>query len=140
MQFPDVRGQLKTLTVCPLAMVSTWTRTWYQWAPHLRILPINNKDRRHFVEELADDNYDVFICHWPSLILKDMIELQNVHWFHIIADEAHALQNRKAKQTLALKKLQTGYKSALTGTPAFDKPDDLWSIPNWLYPKFWTSY
>ncbi|HEY9661620.1 MAG TPA: DEAD/DEAH box helicase, partial [Allocoleopsis sp.] len=26
------------------------------------------------------------------------------------------------------------------GTPAFDKPDDLWSILNWLYPRFWNSY
>lgn len=136
-QFPTYK--LKTLVVCPLAMVSTWTKTWFQWAPHLRILPINNKDRSHFLEELDDDNYDVFICHWPVLrIIRE--ELETVKWFHLIADEAHALQNRKSKQTLALKAIPAGYKSALTGTPAFDKPDDLWSILNWLYPRYWGSY
>lgn len=136
-QFPN--RKLKTLVVCPLAMISTWTRAWFQWTHDLRILPINNKDRSHFVAELADDNYDVFICHWPVLrIIED--DLVNVMFFHIIADEAHALQNRKAKQTLSLKKIPTGYRSALTGTPAFDKPDDLWSILNWLYPKYWSSY
>lgn len=136
-QFPNMK--LKTLVVCPLAMVSTWTKAWFQWTNELRILPINNKDRTLFLEELTDDNYDVFICHWPVLrIIED--ELEAVQWFHIIADEAHALQNRKAKQTLALKRIKTGYRSALTGTPAFDKPDDLWSILNWLYPHYWSSY
>lgn len=135
-QFPDYK--LKTLVICPLAMVSTWTRTWLQWAPHLNILPINNKDRTHFLDELQDDNYDVFIMHWPALRL--IPELTEVNWYHVIADEAHALQNRKSKQTRALKEIPAGYKSALTGTPAFDKPDDLWSILNWLYPRYWSSY
>lgn len=130
--------KLKTLVVCPLAMVSTWTKAWFECAPELRILAINNKDRSHFLDELQDDVYDVFIMHWPALRL--MPELQEVKWFHIIADEAHALQNRKSKQTLALKAIPTGYRSALTGTPAFDKPDDLWSILNWLYPTYWSSY
>jgi SNF2 family DNA or RNA helicase len=119
-------------------MVSTWTKAWLQWAPDLRILPINNKDRSYFVEELNEDAYDVFICHWP--VLRLMPELADVNWFHVIADEAHAIQNRKSKQSQALKVIPAGYKSALTGTPAFDKPDDLWSILNWLYPKFWSSY
>lgn len=135
--FPD--RKLKTLVVCPLAMVSTWTRAWFEWAPHLNILPINNKDRSLFVSELSEDWHDVHICHWPVLrIIQD--ELSAVQWFHVIADEAHALQNRNSKQTKALKAIPTGYKSALTGTPAFDKPDDLWSILNWLYPRYWSSY
>jgi len=134
--FPD--HKLKTLVVCPLSMISTWTRWWIMMAPELRILPINNKDRSYFIDEALTDTYDVFICHWPAIRL--IPELNTVDWFHVIADEAHALQNRKSKQTVALKKINTSYKSALTGTPAFDKPDDLWSILNWLYPKFWSSY
>ena len=134
--FPEYK--LKTLIICPLAMVSTWTRTWFQCAPELNILPINNKDRSHFVDELSQDNYDVFIMHWPALRLIE--ELEEVKWFHVIADEAHALQNRNSKQSKALKRIPAGYKSALTGTPAFDKPDDLWSILNWLYPRYWSSY
>jgi len=135
--FPDLK--LKTIIVCPLAMVSTWTRAWFQCADDLRILPINNKDRTHFLDELQQDNYDIFICHWPVLRIIEE-ELAAVNWFHVIADEAHALQNRKSKQSKALKLIPTGYKTALTGTPAFDKPDDLWSLLNWLYPKFWSSY
>lgn len=135
-QFPNLK--LKTLVVCPLAMVSTWTKAWFQWAPDLRILPINNKDRQFFINQLNENFPDVYICHWPSLRL--MPELKDVKWFHVIADEAHSIQNRKSKQSIALKEIPAGYKSALTGTPAYDKPDDLWSILNWLYPKYWSSY
>jgi SNF2 family DNA or RNA helicase len=119
-------------------MVSTWTKAWFQWAPDLRILPINNKDRSFFVDQLTDDYHDVYICHWPALRL--IPELVDVKWFHVIADEAHAMQNRKSKQSVAIKEIPTGYKTALTGTPAYDKPDDLWSILNWLYPRYWSSY
>lgn len=129
---------MKTLIICPLAMVSTWTRAWFAWAPDLNILPINNKDRSHFIDELEQENYDVFIMHWPALRL--IPELEEVKWFHVIADEAHALQNRNSKQSKTLKRIPAGYKTALTGTPAFDKPDDLWSILNWLYPRYWSSY
>lgn len=136
-EFSDKK--FKTLIVCPLSMVSTWTKMWILMAHNLRVLPINNKDRSYFISELNEDNYDVFICHWPVLrIIED--DLKPIEWFHIIADEAHAMQNRNSKQTKALKSLKTWYKSALTGTPAYDKPDDLWSILNWLYPGFWSSY
>lgn len=134
--FPELK--LKTLVICPLAMISTWTKAWFQWAPDLRILPINNKDRSHFLNALVDDWHDVYICHWPALRL--MPELVDVQWFHVIADEAHAMQNRNSKQSKAIKEIPAGYKTALTGTPAFDKPDDLWSILNWLYPRYWSSY
>jgi SNF2 family DNA or RNA helicase len=134
--FPN--HKLKTLVVCPLSMVASWTVAYLQWAPHLRILPINNKDRSHFINELDDDIYDVYICHWQALRL--MPELEESQFFHLIADEAHSLQNRKSKQSIALKKIPVFYRTALTGTPAFDKPDDLWSILNWLYPQHWSSY
>ncbi len=58
----------------------------------------------------------------------------------ILVHNCHALQNRKSKQSVALKLLKTCFKTGLSGTPAFDKPDDLWSILNWLYPDFWSSY
>lgn len=63
-----------------------------------------------------------------------------MQWFHIIADEIHRAKNRKAIQTRALKSLKTQFKSGLSGTPADNAPQDLWSVLNWLYPKKYTSY
>jgi SNF2 family DNA or RNA helicase len=69
-----------------------------------------------------------------------MPQLAKTKWFHVIGDEIQAIKNRDAKVTLALKKIKTVYKSGLSGTAADNRPDDLWSILNWLYPNHWTSY
>jgi SNF2 family DNA or RNA helicase len=96
------------------------------------------RNRIRFFESLFTDAHDVYIVHWQ--VLRLMPELADIEWFHVIGDECHALQNRKSKQTLAAKKLKAYYKTGLSGTPAYDKPDDLWNILNWLYPKFWSSF
>jgi SNF2 family DNA or RNA helicase len=86
-------------------------------------------------------NFNYYICHYEALRLKDVAPaLQSVIWFHIIADEVHRIKNRKAQQTRGMKALRTRYKSGFSGTPADNRPDDLWSILNWLYPKKYTSY
>jgi SNF2 family DNA or RNA helicase len=80
----------------------------------------------------------VFCVHWEALRL--MPELAEWRWSHIIADECHRAKNHKAQQTRALKKLKTQYKTAMSGTPVVNRPDELWSILNWLYPKHYGSY
>jgi SNF2 family DNA or RNA helicase len=39
-----------------------------------------------------------------------------------------------------LKRIKPTHKIACTGTPAETKPDDLWSVLNWLYPGKFSSY
>jgi len=130
----------KTLVVAPLTILeTTWERTYNLLAPELRTIVVNPKARGVFLSALKSDEYDVYILHWDVLrIIKE--QLRDIYWFHIIADEAHRAKNRKAQQTRALKTLKTAWRSALTGTPVMNKPQDLWSILNWLYRENWTSY
>lgn len=60
----------------------------------------------------------------------------------VIVDEAIALKNRKAKRTIALKKLcaRVPYVWLVTGTLIRNRPTELWSLLNILYPKVYTSY
>jgi SNF2 family DNA or RNA helicase len=98
---------------------------------------IDPKNRDDFIKKLSQP-YHYYIIHWEALRLVD--ELQSLQWYHVIADEAHRAKNRKAQQTQALKKINTRCKTALSGTPADNKPQDLYSILQWLYPRVWTSY
>lgn len=127
-------GKLRTLVIAPLSVLDVWEREFPKWAGALKIQVIDPKNRHRFLTEDAD----VYIMHWDALRL--MPELAQVKWWHIIADEVHRAKNRKTQQTQALKKLTTIYKTALSGTPAEDKPHDLWSILHWLYPKEFRSY
>ena len=50
----------------------------------------------------------------------------------IVIDEAQYIRNYKTKTAKSLKKLKAPYKFALTGTPVFNKPTDIYSISQFL--------
>lgn len=129
-----------TLIVAPLAThEDAWADKLELMAPEAAtFMVIDPKNRSKFIDSIKRHECDYYIVHWEALRL--MPELEKVVFFHIIADEAHRAKNRKAQQTRALKKLKTRYKTACSGTPADNKPHDLWSIMNWLWPSYYRSY
>lgn len=137
--FVDVwRGKPLTLVVAPLSVVRSWERHFKRWNPKLRVHVINPKDRTGFLNYVKQGMFDVFIIHWEGVRL--IPDLHRFRWFHVIADEVHRAKNRKAQQTIALKKIPTDHKLGCSGTPADNRPDDFWSVLNWLYPRKFTSY
>lgn len=79
------------------------------------------------------------VTHYEAVRLS-VQDLQKVQWDWIIADEAHRVKNRKAKQTRALWQVKCNRRIAMTATPWGESPADLWAILRWLYPKKYTSY
>lgn len=134
----DVWATGKTLVITPLGVVRSWIEQFEKWAPHLNVIAINNRNRTPFETAVELGTHDVYIMHWDAV--RIMPALTSRKWFHVIGDEIHRIQNRNAKVTGALKEIKATFKTGLSGTPAFDKPDDLWSVLNWLYPTYWTSY
>ena len=128
----------KTLVITVKGMIGKFGRTYRKAMPHLNVIELDPKNRAPFVEAVAKGTMDVYVMHWDALRL--MPELARREWFHIIADEVHKAKSRKAQVTRALKKLKTKHKLGLSGTPGDNKPDDLWSPLNWLYPRKFTSY
>lgn len=129
---------MKTLIITPLGVIRSWVKQLQTWAPELNVITINPRSRAAFEEAVEFGTHDVYIMHWDALRLMPILAQRK--WFHVIGDEIHKIQNRNAKMTTALKEIPAFYKTGLSGTPAFDKPDDLWSVLNWLYPTYWTSY
>jgi SNF2 family DNA or RNA helicase len=139
------RKGLKTLVIAPLSVVDVW-RSHYGWMlPEMKVSSYDPTGvspavaRQCFLDEVRDGNSDVYVIHWDALrkLADDLVKHE---WFHVIADEAHRAKNRKAQQTVALKRIRTPNKTACTGTPAETRPHDLWSILNWLYPNKFRSY
>lgn len=135
-----------TLIITRLSVVPEWEQHYEWMQPTLRRVVLDPKDRASFLKAVRDRTADVYIMHWDALrLLVDPARDPNrvmakTQWFHVIGDEIHAIKNRKAKVTRALKALRTDYKTGLSGTPADNKPHDLWSVLNWLYPNNFRSY
>jgi len=60
----------------------------------------------------------------------------------VIVDEFHRARNRKTLTTKALFKLipKIPHKIALTGTPAYAKNEDIWTMLHFLYPNLFPNY
>jgi SNF2 family DNA or RNA helicase len=152
--YPGLTGSALPMYKRPTLIIAPKAVHYDAWVPAIRdtfdcwdeealdrnIEVIDPKNRGKLVARLkGKDNWPCFvIVHYEALRLVP--ELRDVKWFHIIADEVHRAKNRKSQQTHFLKMLQTFYKTGLSGTPADDKPQDFWSVANWLYPKEFSSY
>jgi SNF2 family DNA or RNA helicase len=134
----------QTLVVTKSSVMGSWANEFAKWAPELNVYVYDPKRKSLFIEALEAKNtkghprYNVFIVHWHALRL--MPELKKVNWFHVIGDEIHHIKNRKAQMTRSFKQLATYYKSGWSGTWADNKPQDAWSVLNWLWPRHYTSY
>lgn len=138
-------GSRSTLVIAPLSTLwSTWEVHFKELAPDLKLYIIDTKKRDQFTRAIKNQTADVYICHWEALRILDKKVMNTMMFGHVIADEVHRAKSRKAQQTLALKKIRSNFKTALSGTPVTNKPYDLWSILNWLYPQqyrsFWRFY
>jgi SNF2 family DNA or RNA helicase len=54
----------------------------------------------------------------------------------VILDEAQNIKNPATKQAQAIRKLQADYRVALTGTPVENRLSELWSIMEFLNPRY----
>jgi len=127
------------LVVCPNTLKLFWQQQFRIW------------QSEDFSVELFDGSVGaspnetlisrIYIIHYEAL-RKWWPVLAKVSWGTIVVDEAHRIKNRKAQQTKAIKKLNAPMKLLLTGTPIINRPDELWSLLNFLFPKDkrYTSY
>jgi SNF2 family DNA or RNA helicase len=135
----DRVGHAATLVVAPLTILEDVWKNHFEDLTDLKVVALDPKDRKGSWALWHAIKGDVFLVHWEALRL--MPELQEATWLHVIADECHRAKNRKAQQTKALKAIKrVAYMTAMSGTPVVNRPDELWSILNWLYPKTYTSY
>jgi SNF2 family DNA or RNA helicase len=133
----DMPNFTDTLVIAPGTVLPSW-KQHYEELTDLPVTVINPKDREGSWLRFKKKG-GVFLMHWEAVrLMPDTVGKHS--WLHVIADECHKMQNRKAQQTRAVKKIHTFYKTGLSGTPTTGFPDKLWSTLNWLYPKTWSSY
>lgn len=143
----DAKG-FRTLIICTKGGLSVWK--WHledQGVDPGRILVVDPGNRTPFDSELLAGalNYDYYIIHYHALPLMSFFEQIQIGrnalvWDHIICDEAHLIKSRKSERTRLVKRQKAKKKTAISGTPADDKPLDIWSVLNWLDKKKYSSY
>jgi len=122
-----------TLVIAPLPTHRNWVKR-FEEETDLSVKRIINSDR----DNLFDDSHHVYVINYKAVAMMDDRLFKN--FTHIIVDECHRIKNRKAKQAVAIKKIKGKYRTLMSGSPITTKPQDLWSLLNYLYPSQYSSY
>ncbi|MBN1653907.1 MAG: DEAD/DEAH box helicase [Deltaproteobacteria bacterium] len=124
------------LLVVPASIIDNWRLEIERFVPELKVL-IAHPSRIPSLElkNLSKNEvaaYDAVITTYGTAMRADWIK--QYPWRYVILDEAQAIKNPSAKQTRAVKTLQSKWRLALTGTPVENRLGDLWSIFDFLNP------
>ncbi|GBF82327.1 DEAD/DEAH box helicase [Aphanothece sacrum] len=125
-----------TLIICPTSVLNNWEREVKKFAPSLSTFIHHGEKRakgKAFIKEI--NKKDLVITSY-SLVYRDLKTLQEIQWQGIVLDEAQNIKNSQAKQSQAVRQLNTGFRVALTGTPVENRLSELWSILDFLNPEF----
>lgn len=141
----EARQLDKVLIVCPASMLYPWRDAYKFWTGKDALVCVGPPKKRIQIVESWE--------HGPLIIsygcLKETIrtggmleDILNKRPDACIADEAHHFKCHTTATAKAMYKLSVTchHRLALTGTPATNKPSDIFGILHWLYPKEFRSY
>ena len=130
------RAEGPVLVICPTSVVGNWAREIARFAPSLRVMVHHGSDRASGEEFAARARQSHVVISTYALARRDEETLRAVKWAGVVLDEAQNIKNPAAKQTQAVRRLQAGYRIALTGTPVENRLAELWSIMQFLNPGY----
>jgi non-specific serine/threonine protein kinase len=124
------------LLVVPASLLDNWRLEIERFAPAIKVL-IAHPSRVPSAELKAlprqeVDAHDAVITTYGTVMRTEW--MKSHAWRYVVLDEAQAIKNPAAKQTRAVKALDSKWRVALTGTPVENRLADLWSIFDFLNP------
>ncbi|MFO7936897.1 MAG: SNF2-related protein [Kiritimatiellia bacterium] len=134
---PDARGK-PALIVCPTSLVENWNREAEKFVPHLKRLIISGANRHNRFQ--AFESADIVITSY-ALLRRDLEKYyRSVEFSAAVLDEAQHIKNRSTQNAIAAKKINACNKLVLTGTPLENSVSDIWSIMDFLMPRYLGIY
>lgn len=149
------QNRKKILIVCPAVAAYSWKESFEEWLKRpCIVLDGTPKQRQEKLKQWTDGLVITFdTLKLVNRVDKDtgrlkksgeLINILNTKETidAIIVDEFHRARNRKTLTAKALFKLikEIPYRVALTGTPAYAKNEDIWTMLHFLYPELFPNY
>lgn len=139
------------LIVCPASLKYQWAEkigeytnypTYYKavgkeyievpYSEYCTIIDGNKEARREHYN-FAHDSHSRYVIIGYDNVLNDYDYVRRIKPDMVVLDEATAIKSFKAQRSKRIKKLlRAPYRMALTGTPVENKPDELFSIMQWV--------
>lgn len=129
---PEAQGK-PALIVCPTSLVGNWAEEARRFVPDISVLEIAGIGRHALWDEI--ENTDMVITSY-ALLRRDVKQYLEHTFSALVLDEAQHIKNRSTQNAVAAKKIKAHHRLVLTGTPVENSVADLWSIMDFLMPRY----
>jgi SNF2 family DNA or RNA helicase len=128
------RGEGPALVIAPPAVLGNWAAEAARFTPELT-LHVHHGASRADGDELANlaSKTDVVATTYATAV-RDIEALEAIDWHRVVLDEAQAIKNPTSEAARELRRLPSGSRLALTGTPIENGLGDLWAILDFTNP------
>lgn len=119
------------LVVAPTSLMSNWKDEAERYAPGLKVLILQGKQRLTLFDQIND--VDIVLTTY-ALLPRDEERLRAYEYHLLILDEAHYIKNARSKAAQSVALLNARHRLCLTGTPVENHLGELWSQFHFLLP------
>jgi superfamily II DNA or RNA helicase len=120
-----------SLVVLPTSLIFNWKREAERFAPQLKLLSLQGKERAELFPLIRD--HDVILTTYP-LLWRDEEALAQHEYHLLILDEAQTVKNVSSQAAQVVRKLKARHRLCLTGTPLENHLGELWAQFDFLLP------
>lgn len=128
-----------TIIVCPTSLLYNWKEEFRKFNSNFNVAVIDGipQQRKKLIKSMLE--YDVVITSY-SLLQKDIDLYESVQFKYVVLDEAQHIKNRATRNAKSVKLINAEHRLILSGTPIENSLDELWSLFDFLMPKFLGTY
>lgn len=126
-------GPKPSLVVAPTSVVTVWRDEAARFAPTMKVaLWYGPPEVRHAVDV---DQADLVVTSY-GVLRRDAERFADIGFRYVILDEAQSAKNAASHNAHAIRQLKSERRLALSGTPIENRPEELWSVFDFLAPGF----
>lgn len=132
----DFRANEKiTLIIVPKTLLSNWKKEILKFNPKLNVQIYHGANREIILQEI-NKLKGIYLTTYNT-VLNDIRYLLNIKFNCLILDEVQYIKNSKSKTYVAINKLNSKNRFALSGTPFENNIGEVWSLMNLLNNSVW---
>lgn len=123
------------LIVCPASLKYQWKRMIEYFTEDATIKLIEGTPQRRMLQygHVLTEEPDYVICNYEQIV-NDWTFITKIDWDCVVCDEVQAIKSFRAKRSRRIKRLRATYRFGLTGQPVENRPEEVFSIMQWVDP------
>ena len=129
----ESEGSKPSLVVAPTSVVGVWRDEAAHFAPDLKMALWYGPPE---VRKALDPKQADLLVTSYGILRRDAERFADIEFRYVILDEAQSAKNAASHNAAAIRKLKSERRLALSGTPLENRPEELWSVFDFLAPGF----